>query len=422
MSIEGPPGNALTPTKNEGPLAPNWPRWRDIPLTILAWFLVIFVVLQAAGRVIGTLLVIAVAVLLAYGLLPLVRVLARTLPRPLAIAIVYLFFFGALSAVIYFIVNTAVGQVVAVAQNVQGLLNGADPNSGLLQFLGNFGITTAQLQQFGHQILSQAKNIAGAIVPILGDILGVVVDFVVITVLSIYFVANGPRVDHWLRGGVPLRYRARTQFALDTFSRVVGGYIRGQVTLALLVGVLVGVGMYVLQVPYAILLGVLAFVLEFIPFLGVLASGAACVLVGVTVGPITALLVLAVFVVVHVIEGDVVGPRIVGNAVGLHPVVSLIALIAGTELFGVFGALFAAPVAGVLQALAISVWRAWRDGHPEEFPTGHTITYDVPIVPTTTDKANQVVIALDLTPGPHPPTPSPAGRGGEESREGGGYG
>lgn len=79
---------------------------------------------------------------------------------------------------------------------------------------------------------------------------------------------------------------------------------------------------------------------------------------------------LAYFVVVHVIEGDVVGPRIVGKAIGLHPVISLAALIAGAELFGIWGALFASPVAGVLQALLIALWSEWRMAHPDVFQQG----------------------------------------------------
>ena len=76
---------------------------------------------------------------------------------------------------------------------------------------------------------------------------------------------------------------------------------------------------------------------------------------------------LAYFVFVHVIEGDVVGPRIVGKAIGLHPVVSLVALIAGGELFGIWGALFASPIAGVLQAFLVAIWSEWRETHPHEF-------------------------------------------------------
>ena len=69
---------------------------------------------------------------------------------------------------------------------------------------------------------------------------------------------------------------------------------------------------------------------------------------------------------VHIIEGDVVGPRIMGQAVGIHPATGLIALVAGTEVFGVWGALFAAPLAGLLQAILTAAWVEFRGGHPEE--------------------------------------------------------
>jgi predicted PurR-regulated permease PerM len=207
---------------------------------------------------------------------------------------------------------------------------------------------------------------------------------VVTLIISIYFVANGPRVGLWLRSGLPINIRPRAVFILDTINRVIGGYIRGQLTLSTLIGVLVGASMYVLQIPYAILLGLLAFVLEFIPFLGVLISGATCVLIALTQGVGNALIVLVVFVVLHVIEGDVVGPRIVGSAIGLHPAISIIALIAGAELFGLWGALFASPIAGVAQAVTVTFWREWKNAHPEQFPTGSTITYDLAVVPVQT--------------------------------------
>src|SRR5207253_7142785 len=130
---------------------------------------------------------------------------------------------------------------------------------------------------------------------------------------------------------------------------------------------LVGVGMQIIGVPYALLLGVLAFVFAFIPVLGTLISGAICLLLALTQGWVIAVIVLIYFVVVHVLEGDIVGPRIVGKTIGLHPVVSLAALIAGAELFGIAGALLASPVAGVLQALLIAIWLEWRVAHPKDF-------------------------------------------------------
>lgn len=344
---------------------PEWSRLRDISLTILTSLLVIALVFWAAGHVIGTLLVIAVAVLLSYGLLPLVRYLGRLMPRPVAIAIVYVAFFSALSGLLYLVVNTAVSQLVPLVSYLQG------HSSDIQSFLGQLGISL-NLQQIGAQVAAQAQNVAGTLVPLVGDFAAVVIDIIVVTVLSIYFVVNAPGMDRWLRNSAPLDQRERITFVLDTLNRVLGGYIRGQVTLATLVGILVGLGMqFLFHLPYAVLLGVLAFVLEFIPFLGVIASGAACIVVGLTVGPLTALGVLIYFVGVHVVEAELVGPRIVGNAVGLHPVVSLIALIAGAELFGLWGALFAAPVAGIAQSLVLAIYQTWRRDHPDQFPTAH---------------------------------------------------
>jgi predicted PurR-regulated permease PerM len=122
--------------------------------------------------------------------------------------------------------------------------------------------------------------------------------------------------------------------------------------------------MFALRVPYALLLGVVAFFMEFIPILGVFISGALCVLIALTQGLLTALLVAIYFVVVHVIEGDLVGPRVMGQAVGVHPAVALLALVGGTELFGLWGALFGAPLAGLVQSVATAVWREVRIASP----------------------------------------------------------
>jgi predicted PurR-regulated permease PerM len=105
--------------------------------------------------------------------------------------------------------------------------------------------------------------------------------------------------------------------------------------------------------------------MEFIPVLGVFVAGTASVLVALFIGWERALLVLGYFTVVHIIEADIVGPRIMGRAVGIHPATGLIALFAGTELFGIWGALFAAPLAGLLQAIGTATWLELRGGDPQ---------------------------------------------------------
>ena len=378
----------------------NWTRARDIPLSILGWMLVLFLAFWGAGHIIGTLLVLAIAALIAYALAPIVALLRRWLPWPIAIAIVYLVFVGLLALLVSVIVDTAIQQTKPLTTLIESLLTpGSSSNLQLVDLQHQLGITNQQLIDVRNSLVGPLTDIAKNIIPVVTGVAGGLINIVVTLIISIYFVANAPRVGLWLRTGLPMRVRPRAVFILDTTNRVIGGYIRGQLTLSTLVGVLVGVSMYALAIPYAILLGLLAFVLEFIPFLGVLISGATCVLVALTQGVVKALIVLAVFVIIHVIEGDVVGPRIVGSAIGLHPAISIIALIAGAELFGLWGALFAAPIAGVVQAVTVAFWREWKLAHPEQFPTGSTVSYDLAVVPVATEPEDR------------PPTGGPPGDG-----------
>ena len=347
----------------------KWARRRDIPIAILAWIVLGAIILWALGHVINSVLIFIIAALLAYALLPAVKLLERFMPRFFAILIVYLVVLTALGVIIYFLVNTAITQIGSLITNVQALLK-PGPNgqaSQLVLTLERFGITQAQITGAVNQIIAQAEGLTSSIVPLLSSIFNFILDMIVVAVLSIYLLVDGKRVTDWLRTNLPNSQEGRMRFFLNTLQRIVGGYIRGQLILSALIGVLVGIDMTIFHVPYAVLLGVLAFVLEFIPVLGTLTSGAICVLVALSQGWLIALLVLASFIVIHILEGDVVGPRIVGQAIGLHPAVSLIALIAGAELFGIVGALFASPVAGVLQALLIAVWSEWRAAHPEQF-------------------------------------------------------
>ena len=347
----------------------RWIRRLIIPLAFLAWAGVTILILWGASHVTRAILLLVVASLLAYALAPLATFLQRAMPRFLAILIVYLIVLGGVSTLVYLVVRTAVAQITSLSSYLGFLLppESHGHTTAVEQTLSSFGISPSQIASIRTQILAQTEGLAGDIVPLLTGLVDATLDIVLVAVLSIYLLIDGSRVTTWIRQNMPRRQRGRVRFLLETLQRIVGGYIRGQLLLCSLIGVLVGVGMQILGVPYALLLGVLAFVLEFIPFLGTLASGAICVLLALTKGWLLAVIVLVYFVVVHVIEGDVVGPRIVGKAVGLHPVVALLALIVGGDLFGIWGALFASPIAGVLQAFLIAIWSEWREMHPHEF-------------------------------------------------------
>jgi predicted PurR-regulated permease PerM len=156
---------------------------------------------------------------------------------------------------------------------------------------------------------------------------------------------------------MPAAYRDRTLFFQANVARVLGGYLRGQLTLATIIGLLTGVGMSLLGLPYAVVLGVLAGMFELIPMFGPILSAVPAIIVALFLPFPTVIWVVIFFLVVQQIENNLLAPRISGHAVGLHPLGAMFALLAGFQLGGILGGLFAVPIAGVLWVLMGAAYR-----------------------------------------------------------------
>jgi predicted PurR-regulated permease PerM len=363
----------------------KWIRRVAIPLTTLAWIGLVAVILWAASHIGRSLILLAIAALLGVALAPAVKIVTRVMPRILAILVIYLVVFAILGLICYFLIRTVILELVSLKGEVTFLLHptSGSPPTPLELTLQSLGIDQAQIQQASQLIVNHLANLANDAIPLVRGIFDFVLDFIVVAILIIYLLLDGARIIRWLRGNLPLPQR--THSLLDILERVVGGYIRGQFTLSFLIGLLVGFGMAILRVPHPILLGELAFFMAFIPVLGTFITATACVLLALTPNQswVTSLthqswvlpvIVLVYFLAVHSFESHIVGPRIVGHSVGLHPIIAISAVIAGVELFGILGALFVAPVVGVLQAVIISFWREWHLTHPELFSTKKAAT------------------------------------------------
>lgn len=360
--------------KNAIDVPSSWLRALVLALIVLAWLALLVLLLWVLGHFTKTILMVVLAAVLAFAFTPLANFFGRWTPRPVAIALAYIVGVAVIFSFGVYVAATAVDQVTALVMNAPDYARQAQALQprieGLVSPLGvqPGWISDAQAQLIG-ELQTAGAAVAGELIPRLAEFFGAIIDIILVLILSIYLASDGARVGHWLNTQTPVgRTRTRAQILVVVINRVIGGYVRGVLTLALLIGVLVGVGLALLGVPYAVLLGVLAFFMEFVPVLGVFISGAAALVVAVAhfQEPIRPALVLAYFVLVHIIEGDVVGPRIMGRAVGIHPATGLIALVAGTEVFGIWGALFAAPLAGLLQAILAAAWLEFRGGHPQE--------------------------------------------------------
>jgi predicted PurR-regulated permease PerM len=263
----------------------SWLRALVLPLIILAWLTALVVGGWLLGHVTRTLLLVVLSGVLAFAFTPLASRLARWMPRALALGLAYVLGIGVVLGFGAYVVATTAAEVTNLVASLPGYAQqGQALEPQLEAMLAPFGLAPGALgdlqQRAVIELQATGTTVARESVARLAEVFGTVVDLVLVLILSVYLAANGARIAHWLNTETPsgsTRYRARLLVAV--VSRVVGGYIRGVLLLAVLIGVLVGAGLALLGVPYAVLLGVLAFFMEFIPVLGVFISGAAALVI-----------------------------------------------------------------------------------------------------------------------------------------------
>jgi predicted PurR-regulated permease PerM len=358
-----------TPQREARTIRTKWVNWLVISATLLIWVILAGILFWVFGQISRALILFAIAALFAYALYPLVKLLQRILPRPFAIAIVYLLVLTALMFLLYMVINTIVHQLTSLIQFVESYLNGSKSNEvqGIVDTLGRFGITQQQLASSGQQLVAQLQGATRNVVPVVSNVFSLVFNTILVALLSIYLLFSGPRTVSWLHTNAPVNQRGRVRSLIETVSRVVGGYIRGNILLAIVISTLTGIGLALIGVPYPFLLATIAFVMEFIPVIGIYVTGFAILLLALSQGWLVVLLAVGLMLLLQLLENNLLAPRILGGSIGLSPIVTILALIIGSDLFGIAGAFFAAPMAGLIQALVQALWIQWRERNAELF-------------------------------------------------------
>ena len=173
--------------------------------------------------------------------------------------------------------------------------------------------------------------------------------------LAYYWNLEGNRVELWLLHFVPLDRRERIRSVVDEIEQTVGAFLGGQLLLGLVIGVASLVAYLVIGLPNAVALAVLAGFFELVPLVGPLLSAAAALLVALAHDPSKAIWVVVSAVVIQALENYLLVPRVVGQSVGVNPLVTLLALAAFGSLFGIPGALLAIPLAAMVQIVLHNV-------------------------------------------------------------------
>jgi predicted PurR-regulated permease PerM len=357
-----PPVEPALPLPRRGLLDRDWQKALIVQLTLLASVAVLWVAWQVVSPILHTVVLFALAGVLAFALSgPVDMLTSRLGNRLIAITAVYLLVGITVVGGLIVIAGPFVSQASDLAAALPQYANDLQARAPEVQItLGQYGIQT-DLEQLKAQaataIQQGGTDVLKNLVSTLAEVGGMILDVVLALAISFYLLVDGQRIRERSLAIIPSQHRAKAVFLQDNVARVLGGYLRGQLTLALIIGVLAGVGTALLGLPYAVVLGVLAGLFELVPMFGPILSVIPAFLVALFMPFPTVVWVLLFFLVIQQVENNVLAPRISGHAVGLHPLGAMFALLAGFQMAGLLGGLFAVPLAGVLWVLLGAAYR-----------------------------------------------------------------
>jgi predicted PurR-regulated permease PerM len=317
-------------------------------VSLLILGLVFLLTVKYAGLLVEVGLVVFSAILLSVAVRPLVDALARRrIPRSVTMLGIYVALFIAVAVLAGLLLPVIRSEVTLLQTKGPTLYRSAVSRiaaTPLGKLLPSSDSAASSLTQHLDSVLAQA-------VSTITDVTKVVVDALVIFVLAFFFstdVGLGKRV---LEGWVPLAHRERIATASEHLRFRLTRWIWAQMAVALYFAVVFSIGLSLLNVPFAITIGVVGGVLELVPYLGGTIAVMLAVLSALTVAPVLVIWVILFHIVVVEIEAHIVAPSVYGRVTGLHPAGVLIALLIGAKAMGLVGVLFAVPAAVVLLAV-----------------------------------------------------------------------
>ncbi len=299
---------------------------------------------------------IALALILSFP----VGFLSRFMPRGLAILLSFLLVVGLIVLAAIYLVPLVVEQLASLVSAVpeiadtvgQYLLNALD-------FLQNRGLLPSDPQQIISRIRDDAANaaqtVAGSVLSgafgFVYSTFGFVVTLFGIIFIGAYLLVDVRRVEATFLRAVPHDYRHDAKTLWEAFGYSLSKYLGGLALVLAIQGAISAVGLFLLGVPYALVLGAVVSVMAVIPYLGAWISGTLAVIVALTVSPTTALLTAFLFLGIQQLEGNFLTPKIQGDTLHVHPILIFLAVIIGGGLGGIPGVIVAVPTSAVLRVL-----------------------------------------------------------------------
>ncbi len=332
--------------------------WSLIGILVLVGGLIRFVFYPARGAFPPLVLALVVV----YLLNPLVTTLARRVgSRVLATLVVYLLFLGVITAI-------GVNLAPIVSRQVSGFIDRVPEyvKKGALeinQFAEARGsslrvrVSEAEIVKFveGHE--DTLAGFIGRVRAVGSSVLHVVLTFLLTAVLSFYVLVDLPKIQRAVRNLIPPPRRDELSALGEQLSKALGGFFRGQLLVASFVGVASALGLTLVGLPFAAIIGMISGVFNLVPLIGPFIGAVPAVLIGLLSGdPSLAWKSALVLTVVQQIDNHIVSPNVMGRTVQLSPIAVMLGLLAGGTLVGIPGMLMAVPLIAVVKILGRYLW------------------------------------------------------------------
>lgn len=360
----------------------KWLRLLVITATLLLLLTFVGVGIHLLTYIHDTLLLFALGALVAYALDPVVEWLRRTrlagsrnIPsRQHSVGIVFV----CLALLLGFGVWSLEGHLVRQVTAIQN-----DPNykTRAMAFAGHVDEKLAArhirfrlVGTINHpppDVQNLLKKARGEALPILKNIASVLGKSVFVLLIALYFLIFGGEMRQKFNALLPEKVRERADYWETDVNRILGGFVRGQFIIALIMGIAAAVGCLLIGIKVWLLIGLFVIVAALIPvfgpYLGAIPAIIAALIgpdhfFGIHLHPVTAAVLIAIwFIAINEIGSKILYPKLVGAALGLHEVLVLFVIIAGLEINGIVGVLFAAPLTALAIVTVVHLYRFWQD-------------------------------------------------------------
>lgn len=331
--------------------------------------IVLVVGLYLLWRLGDVIVMIFIALLLASLLDPFADWLAkRKIPRAIAVLVIYIVLFGLLSLAIVLIIPPLLTEFSELVRNFATIWQRVGGGlASVRELSAEYGLA----ENIQRGLLAVEQGLGAAITSALGTLRGFfggLVSFLLVLVLTFYLVVEENAVKRLFRSVAPVEYQPYLADVLTRMQQKIGRWLRGELVLMFIVGLFSYIGLAILGVDYALILALIAGFAEIIPYAGPIMAAIPAVVLAFTQSPVKALFVLVLYFAIQQLENNLLVPKVMQRAVGLNPIVSIIALLVGARLGGILnpehaiaggllGAVLAIPVATALSVLVQDLFR-----------------------------------------------------------------